>query len=267
MEAHRRASDSRSKRGRSPERHAARHHNGGRPPHRCEPDYRDDRRARHGNTPWHADAGKHRSGGPRRADRRAGDAFSRPCRAGPTALVTLAQINESASAGLEPAKLSLLGPVVIAEWKRRNDDRNLPPKSSGMRVYPVSDTGWISELLRRPWDELGAMVQQSRAQAATTQRQAQLTANGTVVPVAAGAGAGAVAGAVAAGASAATGSSSAPPRRHLLATTAARAVFAAIGATSGNLRMASRRKARRSACACSAATGHALFAVFARGTM
>ena len=211
MEAHRRASDSRSKRGRSPERHAARHHNGGRPPHRCEPDYRDDRRARHGNTPWHADAGKHRSGGPRRADRRAGDAFSRPCRAGPTALVTLAQINESASAGLEPAKLSLLGPVVIAEWKRRNDDRNLPPKSSGMRVYPVSDTGWISELLRRPWDELGAMVQQSRAQAATTQRQAQLTANGTVVPVAAGAGAGAVAGAVAAGASAATGSSSAPP--------------------------------------------------------
>eukprot|EP01044_Picomonas_judraskeda_P008170 COSAG03_NODE_917_length_5334_cov_28.906399_5_plen_438_part_00 len=116
----------------------------------------------------------------------------------PTALVTLAQINESARAGLAPAKLSLLGPVVIAEWKRRNEDRALPPKSCGARVYPASDTGWISELLRRPWDELGAMVQQSRAQAATTQRRAQLTANGTAVPVAAGA-------------VAAAGSSSAPP--------------------------------------------------------
>eukprot|EP01043_Picozoa_sp_COSAG02_P026441 COSAG02_NODE_1523_length_12140_cov_16.419650_4_plen_501_part_00 len=178
MEAHQRSSGSRSKRRRSPERHHRR-------PHGREPDYSDDRRAPHaGNTSWRADAGICRSGGSR-CPGRPGDAFSKPPRrVGSTALLTLAQINESASAGLEPSKLSLLGPVVMAEWKLRNKNSDLPPKGNGARVYPANDSGWIGELLQRPWDELSAMVQQSREKTAARQREAQLKANGTAVSVA-----------------------------------------------------------------------------------
>lgn len=188
MEARQRPSGFRSKRMRSPERH-----DHWRPrPHRREPDTPDYRREPHaGNRSWRADAGIYRPGGARRPER-AGDVFSRPHQVGSAALVTLAQINESARARLEPSQLSLIGPVVTAEWKLRNKNSDLPPKGNGPRVYPADDTGWIGDLLRRPWDELSAMVQESREKTAAKQRQAQLKANGTAVPVAAATAAAAV---------------------------------------------------------------------------
>jgi hypothetical protein len=85
------------------------------------------------------------------------------------------------SAGHERANLSLLGPVVTEEWKRRNPGRDLP-KKSGTRRYPACDAPWINELLRKPWNELSVMVQDLCVQTAAKQSEAQLAANAAVAP-------------------------------------------------------------------------------------